>query len=227
MTVTQWRELIEAFVFGRISADAFKRRFMEAFAQATAARVTVPAAVQDLAYVVDAYAGDPMARGHDVADDEQLMVAAREALARLPAENLEGAPGSGPMRELEPEEAAAHVRRAAFTVGAIGAVGCLFMVAWFAIGIMQFFAASAQVQAFTAWGPAPSTVIGLVLAFVPVIGSVVAFFGAKDVWGWNVWAAGAVFFAIPAATMISGWIAMGRRRLGRAPMGRGPMGRGP
>ena len=69
MTPAQWRELIDAYVSGRISADAFKRRFTEAFEGAVASRAPTPAPVQDLAYTVEAYAGDPTARGHDVADD--------------------------------------------------------------------------------------------------------------------------------------------------------------
>jgi hypothetical protein len=211
MTFVQWRELIDAYVSGRLSADAFKRRFLEAFQAAAAARAPVPAVVQELAYVVDAYAGDPTARGNDVTDDADLMGAARAALARMPAEPPPVGVEAGPAR-IDPEQARAEVRRAAFTLGAFGVGGCLMMVAWLVIGILQLFAVSAQVQAELDWGPAPSTLAGLLLAFIPLIGGVVAFFGAKDVWGWDAWLAALVFFAFPIAAMVSGWLTIGRRR---------------
>lgn len=220
MRAEEWRALIAAYVEGRLSADAFRRRFLEAFAAAARVRMGVPPAVQELAFVVDAYAGDPMARGHDVADDAQLMAAAQGALVRLgPAEAPQGAPT---ITEVDPEEVKAQVRRAAFTFGAVGAVGCLLGLAWLAISVLQFFAASAQVDAVLGWGPAPSTIIGLVLAFVPILGSVVAFFGAVDVWKWPLWAAGVVFFAIPALTMTMGFLRWREQRRVEGRMGGPP-----
>lgn len=215
MTADEWRALVEAYVDGRISADAFKRRFMEAFKAAAAARGSVPAPIQELAYVVDAYAGDPTARGHDVSDDAQLMAAARLTLSRMPARESAGqtAGAGGPIpSRMDPEQARAEVRRAAFTLGAFGLGGCLVMLAWFTIAVLQLFAVSAQVQSELGWGPAPSTLVGLALAFIPLLGGLVAYFGATDVWGWSNLVAGLVFFAFPIATMVSGWMTLGRRR---------------
>jgi hypothetical protein len=85
------------------------------------------------------------------------------------------------------------------------------VIAWLAIVLMQFFAAAAQVESVTDWGPGPSAVIGLMLALVPIVGSVTAFFGAKDVWNWHWALAAIVFFAFPAATYITGWRQWARR----------------
>ena len=49
-----------------------------------------------------------------------------------------------------------------------------------------------------------SAVIGFVLAFVPFIGNLLAFLGATAA-GWSTWLAAIVFFAAPAATLLSGW----------------------
>jgi hypothetical protein len=208
MTPAAWGELIEAYVAGRLSADAFKRRFDEAYAAAVAARAPTPAAVQELAYTVEAYAGDPTARGHDVADDGDLMRAARRALSALPAGV---APPVGTADELE--AARARMRGAAIGFGAVGAAGCIAALAWLTICVLQFFAVAAQIQSVTDWGPAPSTLVSIPLAFIPVVGSVIAFFGAKDVWAWEPWLAAVVFLALPVASLIGGGGVM-RARMG-------------
>lgn len=231
-----WLSLIAAYVEGRLGADTFKRRFLEAFEVVVAARTPVPAKVQALYFVVDAYGGDPMGRGHDVSDDAQLETAARAALFELgwmppaPAEPapepVEAAretepvgppppPPEPPRRpreietlppvEEEARQAEEQIRQMHHRVRTMARFGCVAALAWAAIGIGQFFAVSAQLQSITDWGPAPSTVAGLVLTFVPVVGSVTAFFGAKDVWGWSPWVAGAVFLALPLVAPTIGW----------------------
>ena len=71
-------------------------------------------------------------------------------------------------------------------------------------GVLQFFAVAAQLQGVLGWGPAPSTIAAIPVAFFPVLGSVTAFFGAKDVWHWAPWVAGVVFLFVPALTMLGG-----------------------
>jgi hypothetical protein len=200
----QWRELIEAYVSGRLSADGFKRRFLDAHAEAARQRAPTPAAVQELAYVVEAYAGDPTGRGNDVADDDDLRRAAERALRALPEEIGAGAPGPASPSAEDIRDAEAQMRGAVFRVGAIGGAGCLMALAWLAVGVLQFFAVAAQLQSVLGWGPAPSTLAAIPAAFFPVLGSVTAFFGAKDVWGWAPWAAGLVFLLVPALAMIGG-----------------------
>lgn len=214
MTPAQWRELIDAYASGRISADAFKRRFVEAFQTAVAQRAPTPAPVQELAYTVEAYAGDPTARGHDVADDEDLQRAARRALSLLPTEAGAG-PGAPTAPTAEDIEAArARLRGAAFQFGALGAAGCLVAALWLAIGVLQFFAVAAQIQHVLGWGPAPSTIVAIPAAFTPVVGSVVAFFGAKDVWHWQPWLAALAFLAVPLASLLGGGGVMRARMRG-------------
>ncbi len=84
-------------------------------------------------------------------------------------------------------------------------LGCAAALAYVAIGIAQFFAVAAQIDSVLGLGPAPSTILAAPLAFIPAIGSVIAFFGAKDVWRWPWTIAAFVFLAIPAATYLSGW----------------------
>ena len=206
----QWRELIEAYVSGRLSADGFKRRFLDAHAEAVRTRAPTHPAVQDLAYVVEAYAGDPTGRGNDVADDEDLLRAATRTLSALPEDVGAVTPGVARPTEEDIREARAQMRGAAVRVGAIGGAGCLVALAWLTVGVLQFFAVSAQVQSLTDWGPAPSTLVSVPVTFIPVVGSVTAFFGAKDVWGWAPWLAGVAFLAVPAITMLGGWSQMAR-----------------
>jgi hypothetical protein len=216
MTPAAWRELIDAYVAGRLSADAFKRRFDEAFQAAVAARAPTPAAVQELAYTVEAYAGDPTARGHDIADDEDLQRAARRALALLPADADAGATvAAGPAMSAEDLRAAhSRMRGAAIGFGAVGLAGCAVALLWLAIGILQFFAVAAQIQSVTDWGPAPSTVVSIPLAFIPIVGSAIAFFGAKDVWGWEPWLAARAVLLAPLVSLLGGGGVMRARMSG-------------
>lgn len=225
MTPQQWSELIESYVAGRLSADSFKRRFSEAFNAAVERRLSVPNGVQELAYVVEAYAGDPMARGHDVTDDADLERAARAALRELGWREEAAAAGEQARVEREviiegvdPEAARAQMRQAAFTVGAIGAAGCLLALLYVGIGVVQLFAVAEQIQRVTDMGPVIATIGGVLLAFIPIVGGLIAYFGATDGWGWPNLVAGLVFFAFPIAIMTIGFLQrrqlFGWRRVG-------------
>jgi hypothetical protein len=207
MTAADWRELIESYAAGRLSAASFKRRFLEAFETAA----TVPPAIQELYFTVEAYAGDPMGRGHDVTDDAALMVAARRALMRLaPPERASPAGAEPAIEEDEPQ-----VRRAAIlgrTITVSLRMGCALAALWLAFGVLQVFAIAEQIDRVSAFGPVLSTVGAVALTFVPVVGSVVAFFGAKDGWGWDLWLAGALFLLAPATVQILAALAWSRLR---------------
>jgi hypothetical protein len=213
MSPADWRQLIAAYLDGRLSAHAFQRRFLEAYAAAT----TVPAGVQRLYFVVEAYGGDPIARGHAVSDDDDLFRAAHgvveELSEHLGPEHVEPRLEAG-LREgdVAANLAAAQTRarRAAFTMGTVGTLGCAAIAVYVAIGILQFFAVSDQIQSVLAWSAAPAALVGLLLAFIPVVGSLIAFFGAKDVWLWPWPVAAGVFLAFPAITYAAGWL--GHRR---------------
>jgi hypothetical protein len=219
MTLDAWRALIGAYVENRIGADAFKRRFLEAFDAAAAARAAVTPKVQALYFIVDAYGGDPTGRGHDVTDDRDLLDAARAALEELGPARIEDAPRPIPAEPaLKGEEARARedareqYRAAQRRIVLVGGAGCAMMILWLIISVLQFFAVSAQIQSVTDWGPAPATLAGLVTTFIPVVGSVVAFFGAKDVWDWAPWAAGLVFLGVPLAAYAAGALKWRGRR---------------
>ncbi len=214
----QWRELIESYVAGRLSADSFKRRFLEAFA---ASRL-VPQAIQDLYFTVEAYAGDPTGRGNDVADDAGLMVAARRALLRL-APNPDATAPPPPRMEEPPRAAGPRgPLRAPPALAAGLGLGCLLIGAWIGVGILQVFAIAAQMNSLLRLGEVLSTVAAFVLTFVPVVGSVVAFFGAKDVWQWSPLAAGLVFLVLPIAAQTFSILSWRRRPRLRAHDGKKP-----
>lgn len=200
----QWRDLIESFVAGRLSADSFKRRFLEAFG----ASRQVPPAIQDLYFTVDAYGGDPMGRGHDVADDAALMVAARRCLLHLAPSASAPPPPTPPPGSSGPRPAL----RAPPGVAAGLGLGCLLIALWAAVGVLQLFAIAEQVDRVTAFGPVISTVSAAFLTFVPVVGSVVAFFGAKDGWNWAPWVAAIVFLALPITAQTLSILTWRRRR---------------
>lgn len=213
MSRSEWRALLLAYADGRLGADTFRRRFLEAFEAAARARRPVPPPIQDLFFTVEAYGGDPMGRGHAVSDDAELTLAAQAALRELG----EGADAfAEPPPRIEPVRVVIGAdgptaRRFVWRLGAAGGLGCVAVLAYVGIGVLQFFAVAAQIQAVTQWGPAPSTLAGLLLAFMPIIGSVIAFFGAADVWNWPWPAAAAVFFALPALSLLGGWVGWRRR----------------
>ena len=205
MTSPEWRALIEAYLDGRLSADAFVRRFLEAWRSSLERVQTVPASIESLHYVVEAYdagaqPGDPLK-----SDEGELRAAC--------AQTLSGLDQAAPSRTFDRARARDDMRRLQVQVSGCAGIGCVIAFVWIGLCLVQVTAVSAQVQNFMGWSAAPSTLVGLVLAFVPVIGNALAFFGAKDQWGWDLWLAALVFFAAPAATLFSGWSRW--RRYGR------------
>ena len=88
-------------------------------------------------------------------------------------------------------------------------------LSWVALCLLQIIFVSEWVQhafGMSAW---PSAFIGFFLAFVPVVGNVLAFLDATQIRDWPWWLAAIVFFAAPAATILSGWSRW--RRFGRGP----------
>ena len=62
-------------------------------------------------------------------------------------------------------------------------VGCIIAVVWVALCVLQIYFVSEWIQE-RHWGAWPSAVIGFFLAFVPIIGNVLAFLGATQE-GWS------------------------------------------
>ena len=83
MTPSDWRALIEAFLEGRISADAFERRFLEAWRAQRDRGARNPPAIDRLFQVVEAYSAARNGRAALEADESGLRSAANAALSEL------------------------------------------------------------------------------------------------------------------------------------------------
>jgi hypothetical protein len=197
VTSAEWRALIEAYLDGRLSAEAFARRFADAWTAGGA----IPRGVADLQVAVEAFEAAMLdAEEEGVADEDDLRQAASRALAML----SEDAPSAAATRTFDRERAREDMRRFSVQMSGCAGLGCLIAAAWLGLCLLQVYFVSEFIQASTEWGAWPSAVVGFVLAFVPLIGNVLAFAGATHE-GWPAWAAALVFFAAPAATFISGW----------------------
>lgn len=62
------------------------------------------------------------------------------------------------------------------------------------VGLVQLWAVSAQLHAFAHIPNFFSFVAALFVTYIPVVGSVIGFFGAKDAWGWPAWQAALLCF---------------------------------
>jgi hypothetical protein len=197
MTPADWRALIEAYLDGRLSAEAFMRRFVDAW-RAGGAR---PAAIALLQPTVEAFEADVLEAEEDGAvNDDELRQAAQRAIANL----AEDAPLSP--HTFDRTRAREEARRFQIQFSGCAGIGCLLALIWVALCLLQITFVSEYVQhelGFSAW---PSAVLGFFLAFVPIVGNLLAFIDATEIRHWPTWAAAIVFFAAPAATLISGWM---------------------
>lgn len=195
MTIADWRALIEAYLDGRLSAEAFMRRFIEAWTAGGA----LPSAVTALQSAVEAFEAEVSAAREEgaVADDDLRQAAAR-ALA-----DLSEAPSVAP-HTFDRTRAREDMRRFQVRMNGCAGIGCLIALIWIGLCVLQINYVSVEIQTVFAWDPWPSAVLGFFLAFVPILGNVLAFLGATHE-GWPNWLAAIVFFAAPAVTMLSGW----------------------
>lgn len=205
MTVADWRALLEAYLDGRLSAEAFMRRFIEGWQ----AGAPLPRAIGELQVAVEQFEAQVSeAREEGVVDDDALRQAVQRALASL---NEEGAgPGVAP-HTFDRTRAREDMRRFQVRMTGCAGVGCLLVLVWLSLSFLQVFFVIEWVQRNFEWPALFSTVGGFVLAFVPVIGNVLAFLGATEIYDWPRWIAAIVFFAAPALTLFSGWSRWRRR----------------
>jgi hypothetical protein len=80
--------------------------------------------------------------------------------------------------------------------------GCLPQLAFMVWGLVQLSAVYAQVRSFTHLPGFLSGMASLALTYLPLIGGVVGFFGAKDVWGWPWWQAALLYFGAPLGLLL-------------------------
>lgn len=70
--------------------------------------------------------------------------------------------------------------------------GILYGV-YFVVGIAQFFAIWDAIELYLDWGLL-DFLIALFVTYIPLLGSILGYFGATEVWYWEPWQALALFF---------------------------------
>lgn len=173
------------------------RRFVEAW---RAAGRAAPRAIADLQPHVEAFEAQVAeAREEGVVGDDELRQAAQRALAELREDIAVGAPTFDRTRARE------EIRRFEIRMQRLAGFGCLIAFAWVALCVLQINYVIEWLHAEAIPNVALSFIVGLFLAFVPIVGNVLAFLGATQQGEWPVWLAALVFFAAPAMTLLSGW----------------------
>lgn len=201
MTVVDWRALIEAYLDGRLSADAFARRFSEAWIAQANDRFRPPQAVTDLFAAVEQYADAGPADGND----DDMRQSATRALAQLASEPPVA------QHTFDRTRAREEMRRFQIHMRGCAGAGCLLAVIWIALCVLQINFVIEWIHANLIDNVWLSAVLGFFLAFAPVVGNLLAFLGASAA-GWPAWLAAIVFFAAPAGTLLSGWARWRRHR---------------
>ena len=200
MTTAEWRALIEAYLDGRLSSEAFARRFLEAWNKGGQ---RAPRAIADFVFTVEAFDADVLNAGEEgQVNDDELRQGAQRALSNLREEEASIAPGASTFDRARTRE---DMRRFSIQTSGCAGVGCVIAAIWLALCLLQIIFVSDYVQQTLGWSAWPSAFVGFILAFVPIVGNLLAFLDATQFKDWPWWLAALVFFAAPAATMISGW----------------------
>jgi hypothetical protein len=196
VTPADWRALIEAYLDGRLSAEAFMRRFVEGWRMSGG---VAPPAIGSMQATVEAFEASVLEAGEEGAvGDDELRQAALRALA-----NLNEEPGVA-AHTFDRTRAREDMRRFRIQMRGCAGVGCLIGLVWVALCVLQINFVIEWIHANLIDNVWLSAVFGFFLAFVPIIGNVLAFLGATAA-GWPAWVAAIVFFAAPAVTIFSGW----------------------
>lgn len=194
MDAAAWRALIEAYLDGRLSPEAFARRFLEGVRNAAGG----PQAIADLYPIVEAFNEAAQREDGYTTNDDDMRMGASRALSALGDE-----PTIQP-HTFDRTRAREEFRRFQVQMTGCAGIGCAIFALWVGLCVLQIYYVSEWIQEAFDWGAWPSAVFGFILAFVPIIGNVLAFLGATQE-GWATWAAAIVFFAAPAATLLTGW----------------------
>lgn len=197
MTAGDWRALIDAYLDGRLSAEAFARRFLESWRASRGQ--PVPYAIQDLLVTVEAFEAAVLEAQEDGAvRDDELRTAAQRARVNLNEE----APVSP--HTFDRTRARDDMRRFQMKLSGCAGAGCIIALIWVALCVLQINFVIEWIHGNWIDNVWLSAIVGFVLAFMPVIGNLLAFLGATAA-GWPIWLAAIIFFAAPAATILSGW----------------------
>jgi hypothetical protein len=87
---------------------------------------------------------------------------------------------------------------------------------FFVVGCVQLAAATAGLKAWLGIPAALAFFLSLFVAWAPLVGTTLGFFGAVSVWGWSWWKAGIVFFgSLIVVLTLGGLAAVEERRAAR------------
>jgi hypothetical protein len=191
-----WRALLEAYLDGRLSAEAFMRRFVDAWRATGGA---VPHAIASMQVHVEAFEAEVNeVRQEGAVSDDELRQAAQRALSNL-GEDPPVAPHT-----FDRTRAREDMRRFQIQMRGCAGMGCIIALVWVALCLLQINFVIEWIHSNVIPNVWLSALIGFFLAFVPIVGNILAFLGATQE-GWSAWLAAIVFFAAPAVTMLSGW----------------------
>ena len=74
------------------------------------------------------------------------------------------------------------------------AFGGIFIIGYFIIGIIQWFAVIDGLEHWFGISGFFAFILSGFIAYIPFVGTIAGFIGAMDVWGWSFLEAGALFF---------------------------------
>ena len=85
----------------------------------------------------------------------------------------------------------------------------LFVCAYFVVGTGQLVAAVAGVQYLIGTGTVLSFMIALFINYIPIVGSLLGYYGAHNAWGWSVLPSlGLCFWYVPVVVCAFAWDAI-------------------
>lgn len=178
------------------------RRFIEAWQNSPRA---IPQAIVALQPHVEAFESQVAeTREEGAVNDDELRQAAQRALFNL-GEDVSVGP-----QTFDRTRAREEVRRFEIHVKRLASLGCLIAFIWVALCVLQINYVIQWIYENAIPNVFLSAIIGFFLAFVPIVGNLLAFLGATQE-GWPLWIAALIFFAAPAATFLSGWTRWRRR----------------
>lgn len=82
------------------------------------------------------------------------------------------------------------------------------MLIFFVMGIVQWVATYDGLVHWIGLHWLLAGALSLFLAYLPLVGSIVGFFGALKIWGWEWWQAGLLFFGVPAFGLALGGVSV-------------------
>lgn len=83
-----------------------------------------------------------------------------------------------------------------------GSIGCIFYVGYMALGLFQLAAVMAGLHEWWGIPKVVAALIGFIVAYLPVIGTITGIVGAHDAWRWS-WEMSIALFLGPMIVMFS------------------------